>query len=81
MSDLVKRLRAGKRVLTSSGPVHYSETDPLRLKAADRIERLEAALKYGFDLYGYDGPDGYWPIEMRREFDRLARDALKDDAL
>ena len=37
---------------------------------------LAEALKYGLDLYGYDGPDGPWPIEKRREFDRMARAAL-----
>ena len=42
----------------------------------DRTERLEVALRYGFDLYGYDAPDGHWPIEMRHEFDRLSRAAL-----
>lgn len=40
------------------------------------IEQLRTALQYGFDLYGYHGPDGPWPLDKRHEFDRLARQAL-----
>lgn len=45
----------------------------------DAVPEVRAALeavRYGFDLYGYDGPDGPWPVEKRHEFDRLARAAL-----
>lgn len=37
---------------------------------------LFEALRYGLDLYGpnHDGP---WPVEKRREFDRLAQAALR----
>jgi hypothetical protein len=40
------------------------------------VSDLLEALTYGFTLYGYGGPDGPWPIERRREFDRLARAAI-----
>lgn len=53
-----------------NGEVEESE----RLRA--ELASVRRALRFGFDLYGYDGPDGYWPIDKRGAFDRLARVAL-----
>jgi hypothetical protein len=47
-----------------------------RAPTARANAELVKALRYGFDLYGYDAPGGLWPLDKRTEFDRLARAAL-----
>ena len=41
--------------------------------AIPELRAMREALRFGFYLYGLDGPDGPWPMDKRREFDRLAR--------
>lgn len=64
----------GKRAVAVTAGSHADDRDAA-LVLASSFELL-AALKYGLDLYGYDGPDGPWPLERRHEFDRVASAAI-----
>lgn len=88
MNDIPASVPGRRRGRQGLGPKTSEQTVARRIYSAfdkmtndfaakdAEITRLATALRYGFDLYGYDAPDGYWPIEMRHEFDRLARAAL-----
>jgi len=56
-SDLADELDETLEFISPTGALAF-----LKRRGSDLAAAIKA-LQFGFDLYGYDAPDGPWPIE------------------